>query len=159
MRRWLAVLVLPLLIACSDEAPATDPAPDAPEPSVVEVGTYEASLPRSTFADYSYIPGKQWAGTWTLNVMEDRYVIEAGHFSFRVTEKWSGNGNDFRVSATPAPAGAFNCYSDSGERLTGDGEASAGYEVTVTDDGISFEAVDEPCELRAAILEREWAES
>lgn len=157
MKSLVKVLFATLLLsACAGDGDPRTAAAEQTAPSVIEPEKYGADVAASTFKDFPAITGKEWAGRWTLDVKEDRYLIEAESFSFRATEMWSGEGTAFDITATPAPIGAFNCYTPEGERLTGREEASAEYEVIEMDDGFELKAVEDPCPLRAALLERSW---
>ena len=150
-------------VACSGD----DPTPDSSEPSVAASqssvsaieepveGVFVARIEDEEFDEFSYLPD-DFGGRWTLTVSEEDYVLEGP--IFRVTEDISQTAEGtWAIDATPAPAGAFNCFDEEGERLTGEGEASAVYEVALEGDQLTLASLEEPCALRTVFLERTWA--
>ncbi len=151
MKRTLAVLVLLVALVSCNRSSDSEPAAE----SVDVMGTYTAQVPASDFREHDFFPAKELEGEWTLEVKDDgTYVVLAENF--RVTERWSISGDTFAITATPAAVGAYNCYDENGDRLTGNGEAAAEYRVENTDEGLTFTAVFEPCIIRPEILERTW---
>ena len=150
-------------VACSGD----DPAPDSSEPSVVASepsvsaieetveGVFVARIEDEEFEEFSYLPD-DFGGRWTLTVSAEDYVLEGP--IFRVTEQilQTADGT-WAIDATPAPTGAFNCYDEEDERLTGEGEASAVYEVSLAEDELTLASLEEPCALRTVFLERTWS--
>ena len=149
-------------VACSD-----GPTPDSSESSAAASessvsateepveGVFVARIEDEEFAEFPYLPD-DFGGRWTLTVSEEDYVLEGP--IFRVTEQiLQAADGTWAIDATPAPTGAFNCFDDDGERLTGEGQASAVYEVALQGDELTLASLEEPCALRTVFLERTWS--
>ncbi|MGI8774684.1 MAG: hypothetical protein ACR2KQ_06680 [Actinomycetota bacterium] len=149
--RWLLAILVVLLVSagCSE-----DPAPDAVSPTPVEItGTFTGKISKQELRELDNVP-PYWAGTWRLEMDAGSYTLS--HEDFRFTEAFDVADEGLRISATPAPAGAFNCFNDAEERLTGEGDAAAVYRYSLTETSIELAASEEPCPLREALLERTW---
>ena len=156
VRLLLIVSLLLFSAACSDSRGEPDaaepPAAAAEEP--VE-GVFTARIPDGEFEQFSYLPD-HFGGRWTITVSEDEYVLEGP--IFRVTEDILQTVEEtWDIDATPAPVGAFNCFNEEGERMTGPGEATGLYEVSLKEDELTLSPIEEPCELRALFLDRTWS--
>jgi hypothetical protein len=94
---------------------------------------------------------------WTLEIGTDTYQLRRGE-GFRVTESIDVGVTRIEITATPAPTGAFNCYDENDDRLTGTNDASGAYGFEVAGEALNLKAAedDEPCPLRRFLLEREW---
>lgn len=138
----LLVLILAAasLGACTDEVDVGT----GEEPAV-----YMASIDASTLGDPP--PADALTGIWILTLEGDRYRLEQDEF--RVEEDLVLRDDELTVSGVPAPEGAFNCYVNDERVLE---RVEGAYEVKAEDDELELTAIDDPCPLRAAILERTW---
>lgn len=148
---WRAVVLISFVLfaACSGGEPENGSSASSPDLD----GTYRASIPASTFQG-TELP-KSFGGRWTLQIDSGEYVLEGPNF--RVTEAFVVNDDDsVTISDVPAPAGAYNCFDEAGERLTPPGEVEASYSYVFDHGSLRLVPEEEPCLYRDLLLERAW---
>jgi hypothetical protein len=147
MKTWVAALVL-LMASCGSEATPTGSAPNLN-------GTYTSEISLEEFPK-SFPATSDFDGEWTLIIDGDDLELDfpgSGNFHAGLVV----NEGSIVVEQVAAPEGAFNCYEADGTRLSG--EVPGTYSLTKTEGGFSLEPQErDPCEVRAVILTRDWAE-
>jgi hypothetical protein len=135
---------------------SSSPEPVTPEKNSTDLSdTYTAEVP---YPDFRSVPGetiKAYAGPWTIVLDEqgDLYSISSKGYG-RVSGTIARSGDRLVFDDPPAPEGAFNCFVDGERTLT---EGAGSYTYSVDGDQLSLTVENDPCPLRAAILDRSWS--
>jgi hypothetical protein len=158
LRKLVALVAASLILgACGSDGQDATPGDEPSDVALAVSGTYKAEIP---FRDFSEVPGetiKLYEGEWkiVLDVESSTYSIEKDGYG-RVSGALAGTADKLMFDDPPAPEGAFNCYIDGERTLT---EGAGDYRFTIEDPELTLSVEDDPCPLRAAILERIWTRS
>lgn len=164
----IAAFVLTRAEEAAPEAPPTASPPRSPSPSPTPTtaergavppelrGTYSAEIEEDVFDDPS--TAELLAGRWTITIKARTLAYELPNGA-GATERVERLGEYFAVRSEPAPKGIWICY-ESGARSYTEGNATYDFIIVGEALGLAaavrFEATDEPCPRREAILERDW---
>src|SRR5688500_8378045 len=101
-------------------------------------GSYSMTVPDTGFegADPGQFAPEFYAGAWTLEIDGTSYQLEGEGFG-RITGRIVEMDGVVRFEDTPAPVGAFNCFTEEGARLSTRAESKGIYSYELEEESLT----------------------